>query len=132
MALPQVNTLITDLLTNDATIDVWGAWVEVLTLATAITAVSVRGPFLNTGVSNFPNNIELDIGVGPNSGAVVRKLKEMPARTEDAGSTFTSARYTPYLIPFSLNLNDKVWCRVRHRVDAAIATAMRFQVTFIE
>lgn len=132
MSLPQVNTDISDLLSNDATIDVWGPWVELLDLATDISAVSVRGPFLNTGISTFPNNIELDIGVGPTIGTVVRKIKEIPARTEDAGSTFTSARYHPYLIPFSLNSGDKIWGRVRHRVDVATVTAMRFQVTFME
>lgn len=132
MANPLETSLITQLLTNDPVIDVWGPWVELLDLVNDVTVVSIRGPFLPTGTSNFPNNIELDIGVGPNSGAVVRKMKELPARTEDAGSTFTAARYHPYLIPFSFSSGDKVWARVRHVVDVAVAVAMRFQITFAE
>ncbi len=117
-------------LTTNAVVNVFGPWIFQVqtTTDTQILSFVFNGP---TGNPSFPNEIELDIGIGE-PGVEVPVIEKLSWRDTDAGSGFQSQAKGHYLIPWKFTSGTKISARVKGIEGPGGVVNVQFQILALE
>lgn len=131
MAIPADSSPSTTTISTDATVNVFGPWQFMVQTTTDTQLLSISHPLLNVGNPNFPNSVDIEIGIGE-PGSEVTVLGPYRYENSDAGSTFLSTARGRKIIPWKFVSGTKISARIKATEGPGGVFAHAFQVVAME